>query len=106
MCTVSMTANQNITANFRNCNYSIEDNTNKNHGSDNSNGTIDIKAYPGCEWAATTNVDWLNINSSNGSGTGTLLIIQLILILVLICVMEQLLLLDKFLLFLKLVKNL
>jgi len=71
ICTVSMTANQNITANFRNCNYGIEGNTDKNHGSDNSNGIVNIKAYPGCEWTATTNVDWLNINSSNGSGTGT-----------------------------------
>jgi hypothetical protein len=35
------------------------------------NGTIDITAPPGCDWATQTDVTWIQINAtSSGSGTG------------------------------------
>ena len=76
VCMISMDDNQTITANFRDCDYSIDhiSSTYKADGSGNDNGTIKISVYQGCKWTAENknNDDWLTINSGwSGNGDGT-----------------------------------
>ncbi len=71
-CTVTMSAAKSVTATFTQiCTYVISP-TSKIFTSSGGTDTVSVTVNTGCTWSATSNVDWITINSgSSGNGNGT-----------------------------------
>lgn len=54
-----------------NCTYNLTPSSNSVPTSDGGTFTIDVKTESSCSWTASTNDDWITINSGSGLGNGT-----------------------------------
>ncbi len=59
--------NLRVTYDSYSCTYSI-DPTSEHFSSSGGSGTVSVTTESGCDWTATSNVDWITITSFSGSG--------------------------------------